>query len=139
MNNYPALMRHALAALIFTLFVAVGGAAESSDLGQHAGNVPVPAGLTRAQVQTAGEQALLGRQWEVKSKSDDRVVGYLKHRGTEATLTLVLTDGQVDIYCVGWQVNKKTGAREKPEQPTGWIKYIKGDLAKILTRATGAK
>jgi hypothetical protein len=139
MKNYPALIRHVLAAMIFTLVVAVGSAAETSELGQHAGNVPVPAGLTRAQLQIAAEQALLGRQWEVKSKSDDRVVGFLKHRGIEATLTLVLTDGQVEIYCVGWQVNKKSGAREKPEQPTGWIKYIKGDLTKILTRTTGTK
>jgi hypothetical protein len=34
---------------------------------------------------------------------------------------------------------KSTGVRKKPEQPTGSIKYIKGDLTKILTRAAGAK
>ena len=131
--------RHALAAVIFAVVASVGWAAESTDLGQAAGNVSVPSGLSRAQVQTAAEQALIGRQWEVKSKADDRVVGYLKHRSNEATLSLVLTDKQVEIFCVGWQINKKTGVREKPEQPTGWIKYIKGDLTKIMARASGTK
>ena len=139
MKIYSTFMRHALAAMLFTWAVAMVGAAESSDLGQAAGSVAIPSGLSRAQVQTAAEQALIGRQWDVKSKSDERVVGYLKHRSNEATLTLVLTDKQVEIFCVGWQVNKTTGVREKPEQPTGWIKYIKGDLTKILTRAAGAK
>ena len=139
MKIYSTFMRHALAAMLFTWAVAMVGAAESSDLGQAAGSVAIPSGLSRSQVQTAAEQALIGRQWEVKSKSDERVVGYLKHRSNEATLTLVLTDKQVEIFCVGWQVSKSTGVREKPEQPTGWIKYIKGDLTKILTRAAGAK
>ncbi len=139
MNTSFGLVRHALAAVIFSLVASVGWAADSGDLGEATGSVSIPSGLSRAQVRTAAEQALIGRQWDVKSKADDRVVGYLKHRSNEATLTLVLTDTQVEIFCVGWQVDKKTGVREKPEQPTGWIKYIKGDLTKIMARASGAK
>ena len=132
-------VRHAVLFFIFALIPAVGFSAEAIDLGQPAGSVMVPAGFSRAQVQTIVEKALLGRQWEVKSKADDKVVGYIKHRGNEATLTLVISDKQVDLFCVGWQINKKTGVHEKPEQPTGWLKYIRGDMAKLLAKAPATK
>jgi hypothetical protein len=131
-------LRCAFWAAALTFFVPAVFAA-ASEVGEAAGSVPVPAGISHATVQDAIVKALLGRQWEVQSKGDDRVVGYLKHRSNEATLTFICSETKVDLFCVGWQINKKTGAREKPEQPKGWLNYIRTDLSKILNRPAAAK
>ena len=100
------------------------------DLGQQAGTVNVPAGVTLSEVQNTIVMVLSAREWGIKEKSDGRVVAYLKHRSNEATVTLTYDTTKIDLHCVGWQINKKTGVHEKPEQPTGWMNHIKSDLAK---------
>ncbi len=110
-------------------------AADEADLGQPAGSVAVPEGLSAKEVQGAIIASLIGRQWTVQSKTDERVIGYLKHRSNEATLTLVYDATKIELYCVGWAINKKTGERQKPEQPEGWLKFIRGDIAKNLARS----
>lgn len=139
MTALSFLRRCAFWAAAFSLFIPAVSAAVESELGEAAGSVLVPAGVSRANVQEAIVKALLGRQWDVKSKSSDRVVGYLKHRSNEATLTLIYSDTKVDLFCVGWQIDKKSGAREKPEQPKGWLNYIRSDLGKILNRPAASK
>jgi len=90
-------------------------------------------------VQKAIVTALIGRKWDVKAKTGDRVVGYLKHRSNEATLTLVYDATKVELYCVGWQIDKKTGAREKPEQPERWLRNIQNDLPRFFSRMLATK
>lgn len=132
-------LRCALWVAALALFAPVLGTAATTELGEAAGSLPVPAGISRATVQDAIVRALLGRQWEVQSKSDERVVGYLKHRSNEATLTFIYSEAKVDLFCVGYQINKKTGVREKPEQPKGWLNFIRTDLGKILGRSAATK
>jgi hypothetical protein len=138
MKTIPYRLRCALLAAAFAFLGSTVFAADS-ELGQAAGSVPIPTGVSRAATQAAIEQTLLGRQWDVTSKTDGQVVGHIKHRSNEATLTLIYSDTKVDLFCVGWQIDKKTGTREKPEQPTGWLKYIRSDLAKKLSRAAEVK
>ena len=120
-------------------FGAAAAAPAGADLGQPAGSIVVPSGMTAAEVQTAIVAALSGRQWLVTEKTTDRVVGYIKHRKNEATLTLIYDTSKIELYCVGWRIDKTTGEREKPEQPKGWIKYIEKDLTRNLNRGTAAK
>jgi hypothetical protein len=107
--------------------------------GQFFATVEVPSGLGANVVKDAIIAALAGREWGVKERTDSHVVGYLKHRSNEAKVTLVYTTEKVDIYCVGWAINKKTGERKEPEQPTGWLKRLQGDLTKNLNSALIAK
>ena len=74
--------------------------------------------------------ALQHREWQVQSASDDKVVGYLKHRTNEATVTFILGEGKIDLYCVGWSVDKTTGVRKKPEQPKTWLNNLRSDITK---------
>lgn len=123
---------------VFLLWIApaVVHAAAAGELGEPAGSISVPGTRSEAEIQDVVVRALVGRQWEVVSKGPDRVVGYLKHRGNEATLTIVYSTAKIDLFCVGWKIDK-AGVRQKPEQPKGWLNYIKADISKILSR-TGA-
>lgn len=137
MNIKNYLTRRSLVAVAFALLLSqfpAAGALADNDLGQSAGAVVVPSGVTASEVQDAIVMALSGRQWGIKAKTDERVVGYLKHRSNEATVTLIYNNSKIDLYCVGWQIDKKTGAREKPEQPKGWLKNLQVDITKNLNR-----
>jgi len=118
---------------------ATSARAAEADLGKPAGSVTVPPGLSKSEVQDAIVSVLQAREWGVKEKADDRVVGYLKHRSNEATVTLIYTESSVELYCVGYEINKKTGERKGPEQPEGWLKNLKGDLTKYFNRAATQK
>ena len=136
------LWRAAFLAFAFVLSsgsAAAAPAAPKSELGELVGTVVIPAGTAQAQVRAAIVAALTSRQWTVKSQSGDRVVGHLKHRTNEATVTFVIGDAKVDQFCVGWQIDKKTGAHEKPELPTRWLTYLREDLAKAFTGAVVRK
>lgn len=109
--------------------------AASEDIGYYYGTVMVPEGLSGKEVQTAILRTLIEREWGVQKKSPGEVVGYLKHRSNEATVTLTYDDMKVDIHCVGWAINKRTGERRRPEQPMGWLKNIQTDLTKNLNLA----
>jgi hypothetical protein len=129
------LLRGSLVASVLALgLLAVSSvrAAEAEDKGEHFVDVPVPEGLSASDVKEAIVATLLGRQWGVKSKSDSEVVGYLKHRSNEATVTMVYDNSKVGIYSVGFAINKKTGERKKPEQPLGWLKNLQQDLVRHL-------
>jgi len=132
MPTLTHLFRRTVLVAAFALCFLRAAAADGSDLGQSAGSILVPAGASKSEVKNAITSALVARGWTVQSSTDDRVVGYLKHRSNEATLTLVYDESKIDLFCVGWQINKNTGAHEKPEQPTGWLKYLRADIPKIL-------
>jgi len=125
---------------VVSLFaMTVRAAAADDDAGQSAGYVVVPSGTTVTEVQDAIVMALSGRGWGIKSNAGDRVVGYLKHRSNEAQLTLVYSTSKIDIFCLGWEINKNTGARGKPEIPKGWIKNLQSDITKTLSRTVTNK
>ena len=142
MNIYRNSLRCAFMATAFflSLFaVTVRAAAADDDIGQSAGYVVVPSGTSATEVQDAIVMALGGRGWGVKSNAGDRVVAYLKHRSNEAQLTLVYSTSKIDIFCLGWEINKNTGARGKPEIPKGWIKNLQSDITKTLSRTVTNK
>lgn len=121
------------------LTVATARAADAEERGVHFADVAVPEGLAAGEVKDAIVGVLIGRQWRVKSKSDSEVVGYLKHRSNEATVTMTYDTTKVSIYCVGYEINKKTGERKKPEQPAGWLKFLHQDLLKTMNTAISLK
>jgi len=94
----------------------------------------VSKGLEPARVRNAIASVLVAREWEVTEQTDEHVVGHIKHRRSEAFLTLVIDVGQIRFYCEGWKIDKNTGARIKPELPESWIDNIKNDLAVRLTQ-----
>src|SRR5262245_30505970 len=108
MNTSTSPLRRAFAVATFILSVLIVSAAQPSELGEPAGSVEVPAGFSKADVRDTIVAVLVGREWGVKDKTDDRVVGYLKHRSNEATVTLIFTETKVDLFCVGWEIDKKT-------------------------------
>ena len=119
--------------------VSTASATETDPKGEHFASVAVPTGLAASDIQDAIVATLLGRQWGVKSKADGEVVGYLKHRSNEATVTLTFDTSKVDIYCVGYKIDKSSGSRIKPEQPKGWLKNIQQDLTKNLNKTISHK
>jgi hypothetical protein len=139
MNVTPSLLRRGLLAAVFCLLTAFvradTDAATDDSLGTLFATVPVPTGVSAEAVQGAIVTTLTGRQWAVRSKSDDRVVGYLRHRSHEAKVSLVYSTAKVEIHCVGWKIDKKTYARLKPELPKGWLENIQSDLTGNLNTA----
>jgi hypothetical protein len=137
MNLVSPFLRRGLLAAFFCLLTSFARADAATDdsLGTLFATVSVPPNVSAAAVQEAIITTLSGRKWGVRSKTDDRVVGYLKHRSNEAKVTLVYSPAQVEIHCVGWKINKKTGERKKPEQPKGWLENIQSDLVVNLNHA----
>lgn len=128
------------AAFSFTPSAAIAATevAATEDPGQPYGIVLVPAGHSLAEVKAAVVNALVARQWVIKSETGDRVVANINHRGDDATLTVVFSTAEVSLFCAGWHLNKKTGAHDKLEHVAGWTVSIRKDLAKAL-RTTGGK
>lgn len=120
-----------LLASILVVPVTSAVAADSGDeiVGERYESVPIPEGLTKEDIRDAIAQVLGAREWLVKQKTDRRVVGYLKHRGTEATVTILFDGENAEIYCDGWVLDR-SGARKKPEQPRGWLGNLQRDLKK---------
>jgi len=137
MNLASSFLRRGLFAAFFCLLTifARADAATDGSLGTLFATVTVPPNVSAQSVQSEIITTLSGRKWAVRSKTDDRVVGYLKHRSHEAKVTLVYSTTAVEIHCVGWKINKKTGERKKPEQPEGWLENIQADLVVNLNHA----
>lgn len=139
---FPSFARLSLWMLALTLTVSFGSklsATETEDKGAFIAPVPIPSGLSGSDVQKAIVSAFVGREWAVKSKADGVVVGYLKHRGNEATVTMTYDGTRIEIYSIGYKIDKTTGSRIKPEQPAGWLKNLQSDLPKFLSRAASTK
>ena len=76
----------------------------------------------------------VARGWTVKEDSDAKVVLYLLHHGVEATVTFLISEEEIEAYCVAFAVDKE-GNHKKPEQPTNWLGNLKKDITKSLTVA----
>ena len=88
-----------------------------------------------AQIQDAIAATFRDREWDVTEKADGHVVGHIKHRSSEAVLTVVYDTDFIQLYCEGWKIDKETGARLKPDLPNGWIENIRNDLNERLSQA----
>lgn len=122
--------------LMLSLFTASSHA--STDAGKSFGSVSVPAGLSAADVKEVIVVSLVQRSWTVTEKTDTKVVGTLKHRGVDATITLTYNASSVEIYCEGWKIDK-AGVRGKPDIPDGWAENIKKDVNKRLNLSAARK
>lgn len=132
MKRLPSLLRCAFVATALVFSSALLSAADPSELGEAAGTLSVPAGFSASDVQAVIVRAFTQRKWTIQSQSDDRVVGHIRHDSNEATVTMVFTPSKIDLYCVGWQIDKKTGTHEKPEQPKRWLNYLKSDIPRFF-------
>lgn len=111
-------------------------APEGENLGASVGAIPVPAGLSKDDVRNAVAAAFVARGWTVQGQTDQSVVGHIKRHRYEAILTVVISPQQLDLFCLGYIVNR-AGERIRPEVPIRWVNNIKQDFTKTLTlRAT---
>ncbi len=110
----------------------------AAEAGKSFGSVPVPAGLSLPDVKEAIVVSLVQRSWTVAEKTDTKIVGTLKHRGIDATITLTYNASSVEIYCEGWKIDK-AGVRTKPDIPDGWAENIKKDVNKRMNIAAARK
>ena len=122
-----------VACAVFPVNAAV--AADEPDIGPVVFTVAVPHDkVSLKQAHDAVVRAALGREWTVKDDHEKKVVIHLLHRKNEATVTFLITDESIEAHCVGYAVDK-AGNREKPEQPTGWLKYLERDITKAINQA----
>lgn len=128
----------ALAALALLTFTPAAVAADDAAIGPVAFTIALPEGkVSREQAHDAVVRAAIGREWNVKEDHKARVVVYLLHRRNEATVTFLISGEAIEAHCVGYAVDK-AGNREKPEQPTGWLNYLKRDITKAVNEAAFA-
>lgn len=113
-------------------------AADEKPAGEPAGWVAIPDGYKKADVQQAITDVLAKRGWQIKETTDGKVVGYYRHHRNEATLTLLYDDKQITLVCEGYRIDRKTGERQKPQQPESWLKYVRQDLGKMLGSTTSS-
>jgi hypothetical protein len=124
-----------IAAVTFAGLLPVPAPNSTADMGPLAFTIPVPEGkVSLKQVHAAVLQGALGREWNVKQDTETKVIIYLLHRRNEATVTFLISAASVEAYCVGYVVDK-SGNRVKPEQPEGWLKNLRQDIAKGINEA----
>ena len=124
--------------LFFTLLAGLVGTplvGTAEPAGEFIKSLPRPAELPDEEVVKTVAYSLVARSWTLQEQSEDTVIGHLVHRGYDATVTFVIRTDSVDMHCEGWRVKKKTGARIKPAQPTGWLKNLEKDIGKRLSLA----
>lgn len=110
--------------------------AEYQPTGTQVGTLRMPRRMEPAQVQDAIAAVFRGRGWDVTEKADDHMIGHIKHRSTEAVLTVVYDADLIQLYCEGWKIDKQTGAHLKPELPDSWIENVRNDLNERLAQTT---
>lgn len=123
---------------VLAVLLALGSvtpASAADDYGTLVATIPAPDGVSAGGIKNAIVSTLAGRLWTVTEKSEEKVVGYLKHRSNEATVTFLVKGDSIELYCAGYEINKNTGERKRPEQPTGWLNNLRKDLAKQLVLA----
>jgi hypothetical protein len=95
------------------------------------GTVPVPSGLSAAQVQSVVVRALVGRRWIIQEKTDGKVVAHYEHGKNAATLTVKSDEKTIEIF--------GTGSSRKGSFPIRWVDNLKKDMGVFLGRELGSK
>ncbi len=127
-----------VASCLIGLVSLASKASAAEEVSQHVATITVPSGLSVSDVRDSLYAVLLGRDWMVKEKTDDKVVGYLKHRHNEAQVTFSFDDKKIDMSCWGYKITS-SGEREKVELPRGWLKNLRSDLNKRFNKVYSEK
>jgi len=129
-----------LAAAVATLSLSAASLrADEPPPGVLAFTIEVPAGkLSTKEVHDIVVPASTGHGWILKVDSAEKVVIYINKRKQEATVTYLISDKQVEAYCEGYATDGN-GTRKGPEQPTSWLKNLKGDITKGLGKAASSE
>lgn len=124
-----------LTVLLLALTAATGLRADDSDMGQKAFTLEVPDGkLSTKEVHDVVVAASTGRGWSVKSDATERVVIYINKHGHESTVTYLISDKEIEAYCVGYKVDGN-GTRKAPEVYKSWLNNLSKDLTQALAKA----
>ena len=128
--------RFAFAAVTVAFFVAAAGLrADEPPPGVLAFTIEVPAGkLSTKEVHDVVVTVSTDRGWDLKQDTSEKVLVYINKRKHEATVTYLISDKQVQAFCEGYATDGN-GTRKGPEQPTGWLKNLNGDITKGLGKA----
>jgi hypothetical protein len=127
------------ALLVGLLLSASTPAAQASpDQGVPEGMLTVAPGASARQVKEAIVMALQGRHWTVESADGSSVVGFLKHRDYEATLTFQYDANTITITSDSYRVDG-SGRHVEEAIPSRWIKYLKKDIPRFLAKRMAAK
>lgn len=119
--------------------------AEETPAGELAFRIDVPSDhLTVQELHKVVVMASLGRNWNIKEDSKGRVVIYLDHRGSEATVTYLISDKLIQAYCVGYRTYTSMSGGVKTEskvsaQPKGWLGNLKKDITTGLQQTAYLK
>ncbi len=137
-------IRAMLVAISVGLLLPISQAhADETPAGELAFSIDVPQSqsqLTIQEIHNVVVMASMGRTWTVKEDRADRVVVYLNHRGSEATVTYLISDKSIQAYCEGYRTYSTMAGGVKTEsrvsvQPKGWLSNLQKDITAGLQRA----
>jgi hypothetical protein len=136
MNSSLSLRRAGfITTVLFFLFSTISALAADTPAGTLAFTVYVPGDkLSQDDITMIVRRVSIRRGWTIKETDSDRTVIYLNQRKNEATVTYLVTRKEITAYCEGYATNG-SGVRRGPEQPTGWLGFLKKDLGKALDEA----
>lgn len=118
----------ALVALLVCAALPVRAEDSKAEAKKEVGTITVPAGAKLDKVAMAVRSAFLGRKWGILRDESGVIIGHLKHRKWDATLTVEFDEKQIKIYSDSWEVTDR-GVRIKPDLNEGWLKNIKNDIS----------
>jgi nitrite reductase/ring-hydroxylating ferredoxin subunit len=130
----------ALGLISATTFTSVARAETSETPGgtTSADTWVVPANLSEAQIRKALVNALVGRNWIVKSDQPGQLVGYQSNPKREATVTFTYSASAIEVAWHAALFNKKTGAYTRADRNHArhsWYKFHKTDGMRELQSA----
>ena len=96
--------------------------------------VPIPAGLSGEQIESAMKQTLVARGWTLGATSPQQTDGTLNHRSFKANVSLVANDGIIRILSHSQYISE--GEAPQPGVPKGWLVNLQKDLTKRLAAAS---
>lgn len=124
--------------LIFLLTLSISGCSNTrigqgavSEYNTNPLTVTIPSNASAEFVEQSMVSALQGRQWSVQSRSPQKAVGRLLHRGWDATVTLVSDGSIIRIMSDATRKDLESG-EPKPGVPFGWLRNIQKDLSVAL-------
>lgn len=117
--------------------------AHARDLSEYTIFLPFSSQLDREAVSQVAAYAFLARKWEVKSVSEESVVGYLNHRGIDATLELMILEDRILYFCDCTKGKTGPGAIKAAKRrigwtPAKWLDNLRADIGSVLAAAAVA-
>ena len=128
MNNLSKNFLRGLMVLAFCATLGLVPAARAADenIGANVASITVSSKLTTADVESAIQQALIGRKWIVRDKTSGQIVAHYERGKNTATLTIRYDSTKIDIYAVG---QARGGG-----VPMNWVNFLTKDINVYLGR-----